>query len=232
MVAHHEVTSTRPCAAWPPNPMIQVSQSVRRSGGRPLGRAEGKKPEWTSIPHRHFWAGRRTDRHRDAAARARQTERQYLGASRLGHQPASAPAVRVRQAPMDHGRDTPGGCCASSSAATSWRTAWSRGCGTQVSTCAPARPTASSSVSPWRTAACRVTSTACIVGGPEAFAIPRSGRCKCLGQRSWRELEKRPRRVQAGLRRASGDLPGLPATARHPALFTALNADTMDIYPN
>ena len=61
-------------------------------------------------------------------ARARQSSAQYLGPRASGWLRARA-AVRVRQAPIDHGRDTRAGCCASSSVVMSWRTAWSRGCG-------------------------------------------------------------------------------------------------------
>ncbi len=70
-----------------------------------------------------------------------------------------------------------------------------------------------------------------IVGGPEGYAYPCLWEMKCLGGKSWRELEKRQLAVakpvyaaQVALYQAYLDL------HEHPALFTAVNADTMDIY--
>jgi hypothetical protein len=70
-----------------------------------------------------------------------------------------------------------------------------------------------------------------IVGGPEGYAYPALWESKCLGAKSWRELEKHKLAVakpvyaaQVALYQAYLDL------AEHPALFTAVNADTMEIY--
>ena len=96
------------------------------------------------------------------------------------------------------------------------------GCGTRVLTCAPARPTASSSVSRWPMAACRVVD-ASFVAGPDGFCLSRAWENKCLGNKSWSDLEKKPdaisklpstrrkwRCIQAYLElaRAPGDLHG------------------------
>ena len=70
-----------------------------------------------------------------------------------------------------------------------------------------------------------------IVGGPAPFAYPCLWEMKCLGSKSWRELEKHRLAVakpvyaaQVALYQAYLEL------HEHPALFTALNADTMEIY--
>jgi len=70
-----------------------------------------------------------------------------------------------------------------------------------------------------------------IVSGPEGFAYPALWECKCLGNKSWRELEKSGLAVakpvyaaQVAIYQAYLELHD------HPAIFTALNADTMEIY--
>ena len=70
-----------------------------------------------------------------------------------------------------------------------------------------------------------------IVGGPEGFAYPALWENKCLGNKSWRDLEKNRLAVakpvyaaQVAIYQAYLEL------HEHPAIFTALNADTMEIY--
>ena len=70
-----------------------------------------------------------------------------------------------------------------------------------------------------------------IVDGPEGFAYPALWENKCLGMKSWRELEKNRLAVakpvyaaQVAIYQAYLEL------HEHPALFTAVNADTMEIY--
>jgi hypothetical protein len=70
-----------------------------------------------------------------------------------------------------------------------------------------------------------------IVGGPEGFRYPALWENKCLGAKSWRELEAKGLAVakpvyaaQVALYQAHLQL------HEHPALFTAINADSMDIY--
>jgi hypothetical protein len=77
----------------------------------------------------------------------------------------------------------------------------------------------------------RATSTASSSAGPEGFAYPALWECKCLGNKSWRELEKKGLAVakpvyaaQVAIYQAYLEL------HEHPAIFTALNADTMEIY--
>lgn len=70
-----------------------------------------------------------------------------------------------------------------------------------------------------------------LVGGPEGFAYPALWENKCLGAKSWRELEKHQLAIakpiyaaQIALYQSYLDL------YEHPALFTAVNADTMELY--
>ena len=69
------------------------------------------------------------------------------------------------------------------------------------------------------------------VGGPEGYAYPALWECKFLGAKAWRDLEKNKLAVakpvyaaQVALYQAHLQL------HEHPALFTAINADSMDIY--
>lgn len=70
-----------------------------------------------------------------------------------------------------------------------------------------------------------------IVAGPEGFAYPALWEMKCLGAKSWRELQKHRLAIakpvyaaQVALYQAYLEL------YANPALFTALNADTMELY--
>ena len=70
-----------------------------------------------------------------------------------------------------------------------------------------------------------------IVGGPEGFAYPALWENKCLGNKSWRELEKSRLAVAKPIYAAQVAIyQAYLELHEHPALFTALNADTMEIY--
>ena len=69
------------------------------------------------------------------------------------------------------------------------------------------------------------------VAGPEGYDYPALWECKFLGAKAWRDLEKHRLAVakpvyaaQVAMYQAYLDLHA------HPALFTAINADTMEIY--
>lgn len=70
-----------------------------------------------------------------------------------------------------------------------------------------------------------------LVGGPEGFHFPALWENKCLGAKSWREVEKR--RLAAAKPVYAAQI-ALYQTYlelhEQPALFTAVNADTMEIY--
>jgi hypothetical protein len=190
MVAHHEASKYPPVRGMTPAPDPLANPFADLEDDLPWEEPKGGSHDRLQLLIEHLRSGHRPGRRRDAAGRARQSERQYLGASRLGVACERALQFEYAKAPIDHGRDTLAGCCASSSAAMSWRTAWSRGCGTRALTCAPARPTASSSVSRWH-GRLQGHIDGVIVGGPEGFAYPALWENKCLGNKSWRELEKK-----------------------------------------
>ena len=70
-----------------------------------------------------------------------------------------------------------------------------------------------------------------LLAGPEGITYPALWESKCVGGKSWRDIEKRKLAVskpiyaaQIALYQSYLDL------HEHPALFTAINADTMEIY--
>ena len=70
-----------------------------------------------------------------------------------------------------------------------------------------------------------------VIAGPEGFAYPALWENKCLGSKSWRDLVKNGLAIskpvyaaQVAVYQAYLDL------FDHPAIFTAVNADTMEIY--
>ena len=70
-----------------------------------------------------------------------------------------------------------------------------------------------------------------LIGGPDGFAYPSLWENKCLGSKAWRDVEKKGLAVskpvyaaQIAVYQSYLDLHD------HPALFTAVNADTMEIY--
>lgn len=70
-----------------------------------------------------------------------------------------------------------------------------------------------------------------IVAGPEGFAYPCLWEMKCLGSKSWRDLEKHKLAVSKPVYAAQVALyQAYLELHTQPALFTALNADTMEIY--
>lgn len=70
-----------------------------------------------------------------------------------------------------------------------------------------------------------------LIGGPEGFACPALWENKCLGAKSWRELEKNGLAVAKPVYAAQVALyQSYLELHEHPALFTAINADSMEIY--
>lgn len=70
-----------------------------------------------------------------------------------------------------------------------------------------------------------------ILDGPEGFAYPCLWENKCLGSKYWRELEKRRLAVSKPIYAAQVAVyQAYLELHEHPALFTAVNADTMEIY--
>ena len=70
-----------------------------------------------------------------------------------------------------------------------------------------------------------------VVGGPEGFAYPALWECKCLGNKSWSDLEKKGLAISKPVYAAQVAIyQAYLELHEHPAIFTALNADTMEIY--
>ncbi len=70
-----------------------------------------------------------------------------------------------------------------------------------------------------------------IVGGPEGFAYPALWECKCLGHKSWSDLQKKGLAIAKPIYAAQVAIyQAYLELHAHPAIFTALNADTMEIY--
>jgi len=164
-------------------------------------------------------------------ARARQSERQYLGASRLGVACERALQFEYAKAPVDHGRDIPGRMLRifeRGHVMEDCMVAWLRDAGFDLRTRKADGEQFGFSVAEGRL---QGHIDGVIVGGPEGFACPALWECKCLGNKSWRELEKNLLAVakpvyaaQVAIYQAYLEL------TEHPAIFTAINADTMEIY--
>ena len=70
-----------------------------------------------------------------------------------------------------------------------------------------------------------------LVGGPEGFAYPALWENKCLGSKAWREVQKHKLAIAKPVYAAQVALyQSYLGLHEHPALFTAVNADTMEIY--
>ena len=157
--------------------------------------------------------------------------REYLGASRLG-----APCERQLQyeyakAPVDHGKAFSGrllriferGHCTEQMAIR-----WLRMAGFVLKT-----EDANGNQFGFSVAGGRLRGhvDGVLIGGLEGFAYPSLWENKCLGSKSWRDVEKKGLTVskpvyaaQIAMYQSYLDL------HTHPALFTAVNADTMEIY--
>jgi len=164
-------------------------------------------------------------------ARFQQEVRRYLGASRLGVSCERALQYEYAQAPVDYGRDTQGRILRifeRGHVNEECMVAWLRGAGFDLLTHKADGKQFGFSVADGRL---QGHIDGVFVGGPEGFAYPALWENKCLGSKSWRDLEKNRLAVskpvyaaQLALYQAYLDL------HEHPAIFTAVNADTMEIY--
>ena len=164
-------------------------------------------------------------------ARAQQPVRRYLGASRLGVACERALQFEFAHAPVDYGRDTDGRMLrifARGHVIEDCMAEWLRGAGFELRT-----RDAGGGQFGFAAAEGRLQGHAdgILVGGPAGFAYPALWENKCLGAQSWRALAKHRLAVakpvyaaQIALYQAYLDL------HEQPALFTAVNADTMEIY--
>jgi len=69
------------------------------------------------------------------------------------------------------------------------------------------------------------------VGGPEGFAYPALWECKALGSKSWNDLAKKGLAVAKPIYHAQVvTYQAYLGLHEHPAIFTAVDADSMEIY--
>ena len=162
---------------------------------------------------------------------ASQQPRTYLGASRLGVECERALQYEYAKAGVDHGRHTQGRILRifeRGHLMEDCMVAWLRSAGFDLRTRKANGEQFGFSVAEGRL---QGHVDGVIVGGPSGFAYPALWENKCLGSKSWRDLEKNKLAVskpvyaaQVAVYQAYLDL------HEHPALFTAINADTMEIY--
>lgn len=70
-----------------------------------------------------------------------------------------------------------------------------------------------------------------IVAGPEGYSYPALWECKCLGAKSWSDLHKKGLAISKPVYAAQVAVyQAYLQLHEHPAVFTALNADTMEVY--
>jgi hypothetical protein len=163
--------------------------------------------------------------------RATEEARTYLGASRLGVACERALQYEYAQAQVDYGRETEGRMLRifeRGHAIEDSMVAWLRNAGFDLRTRDRNGEQFGFSVADGRL---QGHVDGVIVGGPEGFGYPCLWENKCLGGKSWRDLEKNRLAVakpvyaaQVALYQAYLEL------HEHPAFFTAVNADTMEIY--
>lgn len=164
-------------------------------------------------------------------ARAQQGVRQYLGASRLGAACERALQYEYEQAPVDPGRETEGRMLRifeRGHVIEDCMVDWLRAAGFDLRT---RRDNGEQFGFEAVGGHLQGHVDGVIVAGPEGFRYPALWENKCLGAKSFRELEKHRLAVakpvyaaQVALYQAYLDL------HEQPALFTAVNADSMEIY--
>jgi len=163
--------------------------------------------------------------------RSAQTQREYLGASRLGASCERALQYEFAKAPVDSGRDADGRLLRifrRGHVMEDCMVDWLRAAGFDLRT-----RKANGDQFGFSAAGGRLQGhiDGVIVGGPEGFTYPALWENKCLGSKSWRDLEKSGLAVakpvyaaQVAIYQAYLEL------HEQPAIFTAVNADTMEIY--
>ena len=163
--------------------------------------------------------------------RSKEKSRQYLGASRLGVSCERALQYEYAQAPVDPGRETEGRILRifeRGHVSESSMVAWLREAGFDLRT-----HKANGEQFGFSTANGRLQGhiDGVFVGGPEGFAYPALWESKCLSSKSWRDLEKNKLAVSKPVYAAQVAVyQAYLELYENPAIFTAVNADTMEIY--
>lgn len=157
--------------------------------------------------------------------------REYLGASRLGAACERQLQYEYAQAPVDHGKGFSGRLLRifeRGHQTEDMVIRWLRLAGFDLKTEDNTGRQFGFSVAGGRL---RGHVDGVLVGGPEGFAFPALWENKCLGAKSWREVEKRKLAAAKPIYAAQIALyQTYLELHQQPALFTAVNADTMEIY--
>ena len=163
--------------------------------------------------------------------RSEEVPRDYLGASRLGVSCARALQYEFAKAPVDPGRDADGRLLRifrRGHVIEDCMVDWLRAAGFDLRT-----RKANGDQFGFSAAGGRLQGhiDGVIVGGPEGFTYPALWENKCLGSKSWRDLEKSGLAVSKPVYAAQVAIyQAYLELHEQPANFTAVNADTMEIY--
>jgi hypothetical protein len=164
-------------------------------------------------------------------ARSRQEVRRYLGASRLGVSCERALQYEFAQAPVDCGREIQGRILRifeRGHVNEECVVGWLRGAGFDLRTHKADGEQFGFSVADGRL---QGHIDGVFVAGPKGFAYPALWETKCLGAKSWRDLHKNRLAVSKPVYAAQiAVYQAYLELFDHPAIFTAVNADTMEIY--
>ena len=166
--------------------------------------------------------------------RSTQTPRQYLGASRLGAACERALQYEFADAPVDPGRETDGRLLRvfeRGHVIEDCMVGWLRAAGFDLRTRNDAGEQFGFSALDGRL---QGHVDGVLVAGPDlgfGCGYPALWENKCLGSKSWRELEKNRLAVAKPIYAAQVAVyQAYLELHEHPAIFTAINADTMEIY--
>ena len=163
--------------------------------------------------------------------RAKEKSRQYLGASRLGVSCERALQYEYSQAPVDPGRETQGRILSIFERGhinEDCVVGWLRAAGFDLRTHKPNGEQFGFSVADGHL---QGHIDGVFVGGPAGFKYPALWENKCLGSKSWRDLEKNKLAISKPVYAAQVAIyQAYLELHENPAIFTAINADTMDIY--
>lgn len=170
----------------------------------------------------------------DAGLQAReqqQARRQYLGASRLGVSCERQLQYEYAQAPVDPGREFSGRILRIFERGHRTEDAfvgWLRAAGFILKTEGKDGQQFGFSVADGKL---QGHCDGVFVGGPEGFAYPALWECKALGNKSWTDLVKKGLVVSKPVYAAQVAIyQTYLALYDNPAIFTAVNADSMEIY--
>ncbi|WKB50882.1 PD-(D/E)XK nuclease family protein [Eleftheria terrae] len=162
---------------------------------------------------------------------AEQTVRSYLGASRVGVACERALQFEYAQAPVDPGRSFTGRLLRifeRGHRMEECMAAWLRAAGFDLRTCKADGEQFGFSVADGRL---QGHVDGVLLSGPDGFACPALWEMKCLGAKGWKELQKHGLAAAKPVYAAQVALyQAYLQLHEHPALFTALNADSMEIY--